>query len=149
MYVNFDNPENRMPNLDQIAHAGVYKVSRVGQVSIAAPVIRRWGMEQGGGVLVNDLETMVMLYPEADSTIYNTDRASSLRKYAVSSVGQMTLPADIRKRWGVCHGGRVEFIDLKGPVLYLAQGALRQLHEELFPSEALAEVAKEMHQSSN
>lgn len=138
-----------MPPLDHIARTGLHKkVSRVGQVSIPAPVRRRWDMERGGLVHVYDLDAAVMLVPETDHEHINNDAAPLLGRYAISSVGQMTLPAEARNRWGLKHGGRVEFVDLMHPVLYLQQGTLRQMLEEMLSIEALTQVAQEHNQRS-
>ncbi len=51
----------------------------------------------------------------------------------VSSRGQMSLPADARRRWGLDEGGTVAFVDLGGSVL-LVPGGVDRLRRELFGS---------------
>jgi AbrB family looped-hinge helix DNA binding protein len=65
---------------------------------------------------------MTALYPE------DMSRAGDLK---VSSRGQMSLPAEARRRWGLEDGGTVGFIDLGKSVL-LVPGGVQQLREELF-----------------
>lgn len=46
---------------------------------------------------------------------------SGFRRYKVSSVGQLTLPATARHRWRIERGGRVEVADLGFGVLILPE----------------------------
>ena len=50
-----------------------------------------------------------------------TRMAEPLR-YLVSSSGQMSLPAAVRKRWGIEHGGPVEVQDLGFVVMVYPDG---------------------------
>lgn len=43
--------------------------------------------------------------------------------YKVSSRGQLSLPADARRRWGLERGGKVELFDLGECVVMLPTGA--------------------------
>lgn len=45
----------------------------------------------------------------------------SAKRYLVSSSGQMSLPADARRRWRLEHGGPVSVLDL-GQVVVVAPG---------------------------
>ncbi|GAC1380984.1 MAG: hypothetical protein NVSMB4_09680 [Acidimicrobiales bacterium] len=42
--------------------------------------------------------------------------------FLVSSSGQMSVPAAVRRRWGLDHGGRVTVIDLGDAVILLPPG---------------------------
>lgn len=44
-------------------------------------------------------------------------------RYLVSTSGQMSLPAAVRKRWGLEHGGPVEVQDLGFVVMVRPHGA--------------------------
>ena len=48
----------------------------------------------------------------------------------VSGRGQMALPAQARRRWGLAEGGSVGWVDLGDSVL-LVPGGLQQLRDEL------------------
>lgn len=48
----------------------------------------------------------------------------------VSERGQMALPAQARRRWGLAQGGAVGWVDLGDSVL-LFPGGLHQLRDEL------------------
>ena len=43
-------------------------------------------------------------------------------EFLVSSSGQMSVPAAVRHRWGLDHGGRVTVIDLGDAVVLLPPG---------------------------
>ena len=47
--------------------------------------------------------------------------------FLVSSSGQMSVPAAVRHRWGLDHGGRVTVIDLGDAVVLLPPGLRHQL----------------------
>jgi AbrB family looped-hinge helix DNA binding protein len=40
-------------------------------------------------------------------------------EFVVSRSGQMSVPADVRRRWGIAEGGRVTVIDLGDAVVLL------------------------------
>lgn len=46
----------------------------------------------------------------------------AVQRYVVSSSGQMSLPADVRRRWGLVDGGPVDVIDLGFGVLTIPHG---------------------------
>lgn len=48
----------------------------------------------------------------------------------VSDRGQMALPAQIRHRWGLDHGGVIGWIDM-GDSILLVPGGLKQLRKEV------------------
>ncbi len=57
---------------------------------------------------------------------------SSSAEYLVSSSGQMSVPAAVRRRWGLAEGGRVTVIDLGDAVVLLPpEGRERLLADAL------------------
>jgi AbrB family looped-hinge helix DNA binding protein len=48
-------------------------------------------------------------------------------EFLVSKSGQMSVPADVRRRWGLTDGGRVTVIDLGDAVVLLPPGARQRL----------------------
>ena len=48
-------------------------------------------------------------------------------EFLVSTSGQMSVPAAVRHRWGLDHGGRVTVLDLGDAVVLLPPGARQQL----------------------
>jgi AbrB family looped-hinge helix DNA binding protein len=52
---------------------------------------------------------------------------STSTEYLVSKSGQMSVPADVRRRWGLTDGGRVLVIDLGEAVVLLPPGARQKL----------------------
>jgi AbrB family looped-hinge helix DNA binding protein len=48
-------------------------------------------------------------------------------EFLVSASGQISVPAAVRHRWGLDHGGRVTVIDLGDAVVLLPPGARRRL----------------------
>ena len=48
-------------------------------------------------------------------------------EFLVSKSGQMSVPAGVRRRWGLTHGGRVTVIDLGDAVVLLPPGAHQRL----------------------
>ncbi len=45
-----------------------------------------------------------------------------VQRYVVSSSGQLSLPAEVRRRWGLVDGGAVDVIDLGFGVLTIPHG---------------------------
>ena len=45
----------------------------------------------------------------------------------VSKSGQMSVPAEVRRRWGLSEGGRVTVLDLGEAVVLLPPGARQRL----------------------
>lgn len=65
-------------------------------------------------------------------------------KFKVSSSGQMSLPAAVRRRWHLENGGSVEVIDLGFGVLTLPAGYRGRFLDQLLPADAhYAAVAAE------
>jgi len=55
----------------------------------------------------------------------------SVQEYAVSSSGQMSLPAGARHRWHLDHGGPVDVINLGFGVLTVPKGVGKSLLDDL------------------
>lgn len=55
-------------------------------------------------------------------------------EFLVSRSGQMSVPADVRRRWGIERGGRVTVIDLGEAVVVLPAGAVQRLIDEALPA---------------
>jgi AbrB family looped-hinge helix DNA binding protein len=56
--------------------------------------------------------------------------------FKVSSSGQMSLPAAVRRRWHLENGGQVEVLDLGFGVLTVPVGSAGRLLDEVLPAEA-------------
>lgn len=56
-------------------------------------------------------------------------------EFLVSSSGQMSVPAAVRHRWGLDHGGRVTVIDLGDAVVLLPPGGRARLLAEALTAE--------------
>ena len=67
-----------------------------------------------------------------------------MKEYRVSSVGQMTLPSEVRHDWGLMHRGAVETIDLGKSVLMIPQGTSYALIEQLYPESNLHQIGQEI-----
>ena len=48
-------------------------------------------------------------------------------EFLVSRSGQMSVPAGVRRRWGLTEGGRVAVVDLGDAVVLLPPGARQRL----------------------
>jgi AbrB family looped-hinge helix DNA binding protein len=66
--------------------------------------------------------------------------------FKVSGRGQLSLPADIRRRWGIERGGSVEIVDLGESVLLLpgGDGALWRLIRDAIPPEEYKRITDEI-----
>jgi bifunctional DNA-binding transcriptional regulator/antitoxin component of YhaV-PrlF toxin-antitoxin module len=62
--------------------------------------------------------------------------------FRVSGRGQLSLPAEVRRRWGIEDGGSVEMIDLGTSVLLIPGGAgtLRRMVGEIVTPELYEEL---------
>ena len=60
---------------------------------------------------------------------------TTAEKFKVSTSGQMSLPAAVRRRWHLEGGGTVEVLDLGFGVLTLPTGYRGRLLDQLLPSE--------------
>ena len=56
-------------------------------------------------------------------------------EYLVSSSGQMSVPAAVRHRWGLDHGGRVTVVDLGDAVVLLPPGGRAALLDAALSAE--------------
>ena len=57
------------------------------------------------------------------------------REYLVSTSGQMSLPAAVRHRWNLEHGGKVDVLDLGFGVLTVPKGDARRLLNDLLSAD--------------
>ena len=51
-------------------------------------------------------------------------------EFLVSKSGQISVPAGVRRRWGLTDGGRITVVDLGEAVVLLPPGARRKLIAE-------------------
>ncbi len=56
---------------------------------------------------------------------------SDRKEFRVSSSGQMSLPAEARRRWGLDDGGPVDVLDLGFGVLTVPRGESARLLDDL------------------
>lgn len=56
-------------------------------------------------------------------------------RFKVSSSGQLSLPAAVRRRWHLSGGGHVDVIDLGFGVLTVPAGHAQQLLNDVLPAE--------------
>ena len=68
----------------------------------------------------------------------NLGAVEGIVEYLVSSSGQMSLPADVRRRWRLEKGGPVDVIDLDFAVMVLPRGQGRRLLRDLLSAEEQA-----------
>ena len=66
------------------------------------------------------IDQMWILGNDASRTKY--DQAMGVQRYVVSSSGQLSLPAEVRRRWDLVDGGPVDVIDLGFGVLTIPHG---------------------------
>ena len=60
---------------------------------------------------------------------------ASRTEFLVSKSGQMSVPAGVRRRWGLTDGGRVTVIDLGDAVVLLPPGARSKLLDDALSAE--------------
>jgi len=63
-------------------------------------------------------------------------------EYLVSASGQMSLPAGVRRRWGLAGGGPVDVLDLGFGVLVVPRGEGRALLDDLVSREQHADFVR-------
>jgi AbrB family looped-hinge helix DNA binding protein len=56
-------------------------------------------------------------------------------EFLVSKSGQVSVPADVRRRWGLMEGGRVIVVDLGDAVVLLPPGARQKVLGEALSAE--------------
>lgn len=59
----------------------------------------------------------------------------SASEYLVSTSGQMSVPAAVRRRWGLGQGGRVTVLDLGEAVVLLPPGQRQRLIDTALSAE--------------
>lgn len=66
--------------------------------------------------------------------------------YTVSGRGQLSLPAEARRRWGLENGGPVELVDLGGAALLVpgGSGTLRRLLGEIVDAAGYAQLVADI-----
>lgn len=60
---------------------------------------------------------------------------ASTSEFLVSKSGQISVPARVRRRWGLTDGGRVTVVDLGDAVVLLPPGARQRLLDQALSSE--------------
>ena len=65
-------------------------------------------------------------------------------EFLVSTSGQMSVPAAVRHRWGLDHGGRVTVVDLGDAVILLPPGGRQRLLAEALTAEDHRRLVSEM-----
>lgn len=68
--------------------------------------------------------------------------SQGFRQYRVSAVGQTTLPASARQRWGLKNGGRVAVADLGYALLIVPEQGWQAIADRLLPTSSLSDVAR-------
>ena len=67
----------------------------------------------------------------------------AIAEFLVSTSGQMSVPADVRRRWGLERGGRVTVIDLGEAIVVLPPGGRQAILDAALPAdEHLRRVAE-------
>jgi bifunctional DNA-binding transcriptional regulator/antitoxin component of YhaV-PrlF toxin-antitoxin module len=66
-------------------------------------------------------------------------------RFKVSTSGQLSLPAAVRRRWHLANGGQVDVIDLGFGVLTVPAGSAARLLDHVLPADLhYANVAAEV-----
>lgn len=65
-------------------------------------------------------------------------------EFLVSTSGQISVPAAVRHRWGLDHGGRVTVVDLGDAVVLLPPGGRQRLLAEALTAEDHRRFASEL-----
>ena len=60
---------------------------------------------------------------------------AAVGSFRVSTSGQMSLPAAVRRRWSLESGGRVDVLDLGFGVLTLPEGGAARLLDQFLPAD--------------
>lgn len=68
----------------------------------------------------------------------------SIQEYLVSTSGQMSLPAGVRRRWNLDAGGPVDVIDLGFGVLTVPKGQGRRLLDDLVSRDEHADFVRSL-----
>lgn len=67
-----------------------------------------------------------------------------MQEYRMSSSGQMSLPAAVRRRWNLQDGGPVDVLDLGYGVLTVPKGGGRRLFDDLLSHEEHAAFVRSL-----
>jgi len=70
-----------------------------------------------------------------------------VQRYVVSSSGQLSLPAEVRRRWGLVDGGPVDVIDLGFAVLTIPNGEGPALFADLLSRDQHAAFVADLDDS--
>jgi bifunctional DNA-binding transcriptional regulator/antitoxin component of YhaV-PrlF toxin-antitoxin module len=65
-------------------------------------------------------------------------------EFLVSTSGQMSVPAAVRHRWGLDHGGRVTVVDLGDAVVLLPPGERQAILARALTSEAHLQFVRDL-----
>ena len=65
-------------------------------------------------------------------------------EFLVSSSGQMSVPAAVRHRWGLDHGGRVTVVDLGDAVVLLPPGRRQRLLADALTAEGHRQLVESL-----
>jgi AbrB family looped-hinge helix DNA binding protein len=60
---------------------------------------------------------------------------ASAAEFLVSKSGQMSVPAGVRRRWGLTEGGRITVVDLGDAVVLLPPGGRQRLLRDALSAE--------------
>ncbi len=60
---------------------------------------------------------------------------ANVQRFKVSTSGQMSLPAPVRRRWNLQRGGGVEVIDLGFALLTVPEGGASAILDAVLPAE--------------
>jgi AbrB family looped-hinge helix DNA binding protein len=62
-------------------------------------------------------------------------RIATTTEFLVSRSGQMSVPADVRRRWGLTEGGKITVIDLGEALVLLPPGSRQRLLADALSAE--------------
>lgn len=71
-------------------------------------------------------------------------KSSAVKRYLVSSSGQMSLPAHVRHRWNLDNGGSVDVLDLGFGVLTVPVGNGSRLFRDILSREEQAQFVSHL-----
>jgi bifunctional DNA-binding transcriptional regulator/antitoxin component of YhaV-PrlF toxin-antitoxin module len=67
--------------------------------------------------------------------------------FLVSTSGEVSLPAAVRHRWGLDHGGRVTVVDLDDAVILLPPGGREKLLANALTAEQHRQFVSDLEES--
>lgn len=74
---------------------------------------------------------------------------ADIQEYLVSSSGQLSLPAAVRRRWNLDKGGPVDVLDLGFGVLTVPKGEGRRLLQDLLSRDDHARFVKDLAEDAD